>query len=74
MSSRTLARRLAEENVSFIEVLQRLKQSLAIRYLDDDGMPISRIAWLLGFEEVSSFSHACGRWTGKSPRELRRLS
>jgi AraC-like DNA-binding protein len=36
--------------------------------------PISRIAWLLGFEEVSSFSHACRRWTGKSPQELRRLS
>jgi AraC-like DNA-binding protein len=37
-------------------------------------MTVSRIAWLLGFEEVSSFSHACRRWTGKSPRELRRLS
>ena len=74
MSERTLARRLAEEDVSFIEVLQQLKESLAIRYLEDDGMPISRIAWLLGFEEVSSFSHACRRWTGKSPRELRRLS
>jgi AraC-like DNA-binding protein len=74
MSKRTLARRLAEENVSFVEVLQQLKESLAIRYLEDDGMPISRIAWLLGFEELSSFSHACRRWTGKSPRELRRLS
>jgi AraC-like DNA-binding protein len=74
MSERTLARRLAEENVSFTEVLQQLKESLAIRYLEDDGMPISRIAWLLGFEEVSSFSHACRRWTDKSPRELRRLS
>jgi AraC-like DNA-binding protein len=34
-------------------------------------MPISKIAWLLGFEEPSSFSHAFRRWTGKSPRELR---
>ena len=34
-------------------------------------MPISKIAWLLGFEEMSSFSHACRRWLGKSPRELR---
>jgi AraC-like DNA-binding protein len=73
MSERTLARRLADEDVSFTEVLQQLKESLASRYLEDDGMPISRIAWLLGFEEVSSFSHACRRWTGKSPRELRRF-
>jgi AraC-like DNA-binding protein len=72
MSERTLARRLAEEGVTFNEVLQQLKASLATRYLEEDGMPISKIAWLLGFEEASSFSHACRRWTGKSPRELRR--
>jgi AraC-like DNA-binding protein len=70
-SERTLARRLAEEDVSFIEVLQQVKASLASRYLEDERMPISQIAWLLGFEDASSFSHACRRWTGKSPRELR---
>src|SRR4249920_3670238 len=46
MSERTLARRLAEEGVTFIEVLQQLKASLANRYLRDYRMPISRIAWL----------------------------
>jgi AraC-like DNA-binding protein len=71
MSERTLLRRLADEGVTFIEVAQRLKANLASRYLEDEGMPISRIAWLLGFEDASSFSHACRRWTGKSPRELR---
>jgi len=71
MSTRTLTRRLAEEGVTFNEILQQLKASLAVRYLAEDDMPISRIAWLLGFEEASSFSHACRRWTGKSPRELR---
>jgi AraC-like DNA-binding protein len=72
MSERTLARRLADEDVTFSEVLQQLKEGLALRYLEDDGMPISRIAWLLGFGEASSFSHACRRWTGKSPRQIRR--
>ena len=71
LSERTLA--LAEEDVTFIEVLQQLKASLASRYLEDERVPISRIAWLLGFEDASSFSHACRRWTGKSPRELRRF-
>jgi AraC-like DNA-binding protein len=74
MSERTLSRRLAEEDLTFIELLQQLKASLATRYLEDDRMPISRIAWLLGFEDASSFSHACRRWTGKSPRELRRVN
>jgi AraC-like DNA-binding protein len=73
MSERSLARRLAEEGVTFIEVLQQLKASLAKRYLEDKGIPISKIAWLLGFEDASSFSRACRRWMGKSPRELRRF-
>lgn len=72
MSERTLERRLAEEGVTFSQVLQQLKATLAMRYLEVTGIPISRIAWLLGFEEASSFSHACRRWTGKSPREIRR--
>jgi AraC-like DNA-binding protein len=71
MSERTLSRRLAEEGITFIEILQQLKASLASRYLEDESMPVSKIAWLLGFEDASSFSHACRRWTGKSPRELR---
>jgi AraC-like DNA-binding protein len=70
-SERTLMRRLAEEGVTFNEILQQLKASLAIRYLEEDGMSISRIAWLLGYQDASSFSHACRRWTGKSPRDLR---
>jgi AraC-like DNA-binding protein len=71
MSTRTLTRRLAEEGVTFSEILQQLRARLAIRYLEAQDMPISRIAWLLGFEDASSFSHACRRWTGKSPREFR---
>jgi AraC-like DNA-binding protein len=71
MRGHTLTRRLAEEGVTFNEILQQLKASLVIRYLEEDGMPISRIAWLLGYEDASSFSHACRRRTGKSPRDLR---
>jgi hypothetical protein len=67
MSERTLTRRLAEEGVTFNEILQQLNASLAIRHLGE----ISRIAWLLGYQDASSFSHACRRWTGKSPREIR---
>jgi AraC-like DNA-binding protein len=71
MSERTLSRRLADEGVTFVEVLQELKANLARRYLEEEPLSISKIAWLLGFEEVSSFSHACRRWMDKSPRQLR---
>ena len=65
MSKRTLARRLSDEKLNFTEVLQQLRRNLAVRYLDDPKLHISKIAWLLGFNEVSAFTHAFKRWTGK---------
>src|SRR6516165_10003134 len=71
MSKRTLARRLSDEGLNFTEILQQLRRDLAVRYLDDRKLHISKIAWLLGFHEGSAFTHACKRWTGKTPREMR---
>jgi AraC-like DNA-binding protein len=44
---------------------------LAERYLADEDLSISQIAWLLGYQEVSSFTHAFKRWTNKTPRQMR---
>jgi len=71
MSKRTLARRLSDEGLNFTEILQQLRRDLAVRYLDDRRLHVSKIAWLVGFHEVSAFTHAFKRWTGKTPRELR---
>ena len=71
MSRRTLARKLSDERLNFTEILQELRRDLAVRYLDDRKLHVSKIAWLLGFNEVSAFTHAFKRWTGKTPRELR---
>ena len=72
MSKRTLARRLSEDGLNFTEILQQLRHDLALRYLNDRQMNVSKIAWLLGFNDVSAFTHACKRWTGKTPSEMRR--
>jgi len=71
LSQRTAARRLAAEGVTFSEVLERLRVDLARQYLSEPGLSISRIAWLLGYQEVSAFTHAFKRWTGETPREAR---
>jgi AraC-like DNA-binding protein len=71
MSKRTLARRLSDEGLNFTEILQQLRRDLAVRYLDDRKLHVSKIAWLLGFNEVSAFTHAFKRWTGKTPRRMR---
>ena len=71
MSERTLARKLANEGMNFTEILQQLRRDLAVRYLDDPKLHISKIAWLLGFNEVSAFTHTFKRWTGKTPSQMR---
>jgi AraC-like DNA-binding protein len=48
--------------------VQQLRRDLAVRYLDDRKLHVSKIACLLGFREVSAFTHAYKRWTGKTPR------
>ncbi len=71
VSQRTLARRLATEGLNYSIVFQNLKTDLAKRYLADNDLSISQIAWLLGYQEVSSFTHAFKRWSGKTPRQAR---
>ena len=71
MSTRTLARKLNAEGVSFSDILDQLRLALAQRYLSERELPISEISWLLGYSEVSSFTHAFKRWTGKTPRQFR---
>ena len=71
MSKRTLARKLSDEGLNYSEILEHLRRDLAVRYLNDRKMHVSKIAWLLGFNEVSAFTHAFKRWTGKTPMQMR---
>jgi AraC-like DNA-binding protein len=71
MSQRTLARHLAAERLTFAKVLDELRADLAQRHLRDANLSISQVAWLLGYQEVSAFTHAFKRWTGTTPREMR---
>ena len=72
MSSRTLARRLAQEDCVFSDLLRQVRLGLARHYLRDRSLSISEVAWLVGYSEVSTFSHAFLRWTGASPTTIRR--
>ena len=71
VSQRTFARRLELEGLTFSELLDNLRSDLANRYLADWDLPIAQIAWLLGYQDVSAFSHAFKRWTGKTPGKAR---
>ncbi|WP_247895450.1 AraC family transcriptional regulator [Azospirillum brasilense] len=71
MSERTLARKLGVEKLTFIEIKESMRKDLAQLYIADAKLSISHIAWLLGFQEVSAFTHAFKRWTGLSPTQAR---
>jgi AraC-like DNA-binding protein len=72
MSQRTLRRRLASEGLTFTGVLNALRSDLAKRHLGDRSLSISKIAWLLGYSDVSAFSTAHKRRTGMTPQASRR--
>lgn len=72
VTRQTLHRRLKAEGVTFAQVLNELRQRLALQYLANPRVSINETAFLVGFSEPAAFSRAFKRWTGKSPREMRR--
>ncbi len=71
VSSRTLQRRLRGEGTSFKEVVDATRESLALHYLRRTRLTATEIAFLLGFDEATSFFRAFQRWTGTTPETLR---
>ncbi|MBS0968643.1 AraC family transcriptional regulator (plasmid) [Chimaeribacter arupi] len=71
MSGASLQRRLSDEQLTFSRVVDRVRQEMATHYLAQRHLPISDMAFLLGYSEVSAFSRAFRRWFGISPRAWR---
>ena len=63
----TLQRQLQAEGLSYRQVIDQTRHSLARAYLGDKRFSQAEIAYLLGFSDQSSFSRAYRRWTGQSP-------
>ena len=71
VSRRTLQRRLTDRNTHFMQVLAEVRAELAGRYLADNRLGITEIAFLLGYSDQASFSNAFRGWNGMSPSEYR---
>ncbi len=72
LGPRTLARRLAEAGVSYSEVLESTRQTLAEGYLEDPTLSLAEIAYLLGYREQASFFRVFRKWHGQTPASFRR--
>ena len=72
LSPRTYRRRLEEEQQSYQDLLDQVRAEHATRYLQNTRLPLSSIAYIVGFNDASNFRRAFTRWTGQTPREVRR--
>ena len=72
MTPRTMQRRLADHGTRFQPLVDEVRLQLADQYLQDDRLPLTDIAELLGYSDQSAFTRAYRRWTGVTPHERRR--
>jgi AraC-like DNA-binding protein len=71
MSSRTLRRKLELEQTNFQRLLDQVRSRQAINHLQHTQLPLSSIAYMVGFNDASNFRRAFKRWTGKTPLAYR---
>ncbi len=70
-SKRTIQRKLQEEDTNFQKQLNHTRELLAKHYIKNTQMTTEDIAYLLGYQDTSSFLRAFSIWTGKTVSEFR---
>jgi AraC-like DNA-binding protein len=64
---RTLQRHLQAKDVSFAEILDDYRKTLALDLVARRAMPLVKIGDVLGYADQSTFNQAFRRWTGTTP-------
>lgn len=71
ITQRTLQRKLKDAGFTFQHLLDKTRHALAEDYLRQENLSLAEIAFLLGYQEQSSFCHAFKEWTGVNPGAYR---
>ena len=71
VSPRTLQRRLEESGTTYQQLLDEVRQDTARKLLAATDLESGEIAFLLGFEELNSFTRAFHDWEGATPMRWR---
>ena len=71
MSGRTLQRRLEELGTTYQALLDDVRRRSARRLLAKTDLDAGEVAFLLGFEELNSFTRAFQGWEGMTPLRWR---
>jgi AraC-like DNA-binding protein len=71
MSDRTMMRRLGAVGLTPAGLIENMRRQLATKYLADRAFSLGRITYLLGYSDISAFTRAFRRWTGRTPSKWR---
>jgi len=71
MSPRTLQRRLEAAGTTYQALLDEVRRQSARRLLANTNLDAGEVAFLLGFEELNSFTRAFHAWEGTTPARWR---
>lgn len=71
MSTRTLRRRLLEQQTSYKQMLDEVRRDMALHYVARTQESFDQIAGRLGFAEASAFYRAFKRWSNSTPAAYR---
>ncbi len=71
LSDHEFQHELHVHKLSFKSLLKAAREELSLHYLDNHDLPLTEVAILLGYSELSAFSRAFRNWTGMSPQRYR---
>lgn len=71
LGERTLRRRLAEENITYKQVLLDFRMELAVGYLNGGDLSVQEVAYVTGYADPSNFHRTFSRYHDMTPNAYR---
>jgi AraC-like DNA-binding protein len=71
VGTRTLRRRLSDEETSYQRVVTEFRIAMARRYLDETTLPANEVAMLVGYSDPANLYRTFQKETGQTPKQYR---
>jgi AraC-like DNA-binding protein len=72
MGTRSMQRKLKERKTSYKKILDEIRSTISMRYLENTNLTVDQISDLVGFSETRALRKAFTTWVGKSPSQYRK--
>jgi len=72
LSPSTLKRKLKKHNITYSDISKRVRKDIVFQLLQDHQIPITTIAYQVGFSNPTTFYRSFKNWTGMTPADYRK--